>query len=205
MPVVVVNNRAIVFSPISGCTEELAHWPKRYAAVVVVFVEERFILAPSIICVSHIGNKTTAESHANIKCYREKRNSFILLICLHKYTLVTRMLWLILCRRFSCSWGFPVVSAMDWTYSLLHSFLAVAVLFLKTSVLLCVVWECHCRRDLCHFGTMFMWVVTYRQESVLKLFASTALSITHPSSVILMVQQFVLNRKTPQIPLSQFL
>lgn len=125
MPVVVANNRAIVFSPISGCTEELAHWPKRYAAVVVVFVEELFILAPSIICVSHIGNKTTAESHANIKCYREKRNSFILLICLHKYTLVTRMLWLILCRWSSCSWGFPVVSAMDWTYSLLHSFLAV--------------------------------------------------------------------------------
>lgn len=113
MPVVVVNNRAIVFSPISGCTEELAHWPKRYAAV----VDHR--------CVSHIGNKTTAESHANIKCYREKRNSFILLICLHKYALVTRMLWLILCRRSSCSWGFPVVSAMDWTYSLLHSFLAV--------------------------------------------------------------------------------
>lgn len=72
MPVVVVNNRAIVFSPISGCTEELAHWSKRYAAVVVVFVEELFILAPSIICVSHIGNKTTAESHANIKVLQGK-------------------------------------------------------------------------------------------------------------------------------------
>lgn len=83
MPIVVVNNRAIVFSPISGCTEELAHWPKSYAAVVVVFVEELFILAPSIICVSHICNKTTAESHANIKVLQGKPSLFYSNSCIY--------------------------------------------------------------------------------------------------------------------------
>lgn len=118
MPVVVVNNRAIVFSPISGCTEELAHWPKRYAAVVVVFVP------PPQLCESHRQQNYSRKSRKH-QVLQGKAQLFHLLICLHKYALVTRMLWLILCRRSSCSWGFPVVSAMDWTYSLLHSFLAV--------------------------------------------------------------------------------